>query len=83
MLTVAGDSRKQAAYSCGTVDGVGTYALLNQVRGIAIDSKGNIFLTEKDSCLVRRVTPNFYQVTTIAGGGIPGALVDGVGQTAR
>jgi hypothetical protein len=78
--TVAGQS---SGVYCSSNDGIGTYARLKKIRGISVDIRGIIYFVEKDSVFVRRMTPDIFKVTTLAGGGSTGALVDGIGSVAR
>ena len=54
------------AGSPGTVDGTGNAAKFNQPYGIAIDSSGNLYVTDRSDQTVRKVTSGGV-VTTIAG----------------
>ena len=57
----------------GFTDGLGTAAGLNEPAGLALDSTGNIFVTEWGSHRIRKVTPA-GEVTTLAGNVFPGWL---------
>ena len=54
----------------GWLDGVGAEAQFNQPFGSAMDSQGNMYVTDALNHCVRKITPN-GTVTTVAG--IPGA----------
>ncbi len=53
--------------STGLVDGTGSAAHFNQIRGITLDNEGNLIVADKDNHAIRKVTPAGV-VTTIAGG---------------
>ena len=57
----------------GHADGVGTNAEFLSMFGIAIDSNGNLYVTEgiDEGTYIRKITPGGV-VTTIAGSGTPG-----------
>jgi sugar lactone lactonase YvrE len=66
----------------GNVDGVGTNAMFNYPRGVALDQSANVFVSDDQNSTIRMVTPDGV-VTTIAGSpGIPGSA-DGTGSEAR
>lgn len=66
----------------GYIDGTGATARLNAPAGIAVDSAGNTFLTDRDSATIRKVSATGV-VTTLAGmGGVRGSE-DGDAKTAR
>jgi sugar lactone lactonase YvrE len=64
----------------GSKDGVGANATFNQPCGLAIDSSRNLYVVDRHSNVVRKVTPS-GNVTTIAGSGFAGSA-DGVGRAA-
>jgi hypothetical protein len=67
--------------SSGSRDGTGFAALFASPTGMAVDSSGNIYVTDVDNDLIRRVTPAGV-VTTIGGAaGIIGST-DGTGSGA-
>jgi hypothetical protein len=66
----------------GTTNGTGTAARFNQLFGIAIDSAGNLYVTDAGNSLVRKIS-SAGVVTTVAGtagssgiqmGNLPGVL---------
>jgi sugar lactone lactonase YvrE len=66
----------------GNADGVGPAARFNAPTAVAVDSAGNIYVTDHFCATVRKITPD-GTVTTFAGtAGLPGAS-DGVGRAAR
>jgi sugar lactone lactonase YvrE len=61
-------------------DGNGTSASFNMPSGLAFDRTGNLYVAEIAGS-IRRITPA-GDVTTLAGTGVPGTAVDGVGTAA-
>lgn len=70
--TVAGTGRQ----GFGGDGGPGSRASLSSPAGVAVDSLGNVYLSDRDSGRVRRVDAATGTIQTIAGGGNP---ADGVG----
>jgi sugar lactone lactonase YvrE len=67
--------------AAGTTDGTGSAARFSQPLGIAVDSSGNLYVTDSGNNTIRKVTPA-GAVTTIAGSpGIEGSS-DGTGSKA-
>src|SRR5439155_20001800 len=66
----------------GVIDGMGASARFNNPTGIAVDSKGNIFVADQDSYTIRKITPTGV-VTTFAGMAHSGGDADGTGASAR
>jgi sugar lactone lactonase YvrE len=66
----------------GAFDGLGTDASFTTPWGIAVDSEGNIFVSDYDTYTIRKVTPDGV-VTTVAGLGGAIGSDDGAGCTAR
>ena len=66
----------------GTLNGLGTNTLFNNPTGIAADARGNLYVTDTDSSLIRRLSPSgaSWLVTTLAGGG---SQVDGIGTNSQ
>jgi len=50
----------------GSANGTGTAASFNAPSGIAIDSKGNIYVADTGNNMIRMIAPN-YTVSTLAG----------------
>jgi sugar lactone lactonase YvrE len=73
------------AGSPGSADGTGSDARFSQPRGVAVDSTGNIYVTDTENHTIRKVTPvgTNWVVTTLAG--LPGSSgsTDGTGNAAR
>jgi sugar lactone lactonase YvrE len=68
--------------SLGTRDGDARLATFAAPTGIAVDSAGNIFLSDMDGYTIREITPGGY-VRTIAGLAGHRGTADGVGSQAR
>lgn len=71
----------------GMSDGVGTAATFARPWGIALDGKGNLYVSgqgggDKSNC-VRMLTPDTWTVTTIAGVGDNTGYIDGLNSDAR
>jgi sugar lactone lactonase YvrE len=65
----------------GFVDGPGSAALFNEPTGLAIDTAGNLYVTDTGNYTVRQITPAGF-VTTLAGSaGVTGST-DGNGSAA-
>jgi sugar lactone lactonase YvrE len=73
--TIAGNS------TSGFVNGTGTAAFFNQPNGVAIDSSGNLYITDTGNYAVRKITPS-GEVSTLAGAGTSG-YVNGSGNVAK
>jgi streptogramin lyase len=74
--TLAGSST-----ASGFTDGTGVFALFNSPRGVAVDSTGNVYVTDSANSTIRKITPTGI-VSTLAG--TPGdfANVPGTGASA-
>ena len=65
----------------GHVDGFGGVARFNKPRGICWSNDGNIFVADANNHRIRKVRPETWEVTTVAGDGQP-RIVDGQGTAA-
>lgn len=65
----------------GYVDGTKEEALFRQPSSLVFDNDGNMYVTDTDNHVVRKVSPE-GDVTTLAGTGTPG-YVDGLGAQAQ
>lgn len=81
MITPAGLVTTLAGSSYGYVDGTGSAARFWTPIGIGSDSLGNLYVADRDSSLIRKVTPGGV-VTTFAGSTTAGR-VDANGTSAR
>lgn len=82
-ITPAGDATTFAgAPGGGSTDGTGTNAQFSVPRGIAIDSNGNLYVTDTDNHTLRRITPAGV-VTTLAGVAGQAGHVNATGNAAR
>jgi sugar lactone lactonase YvrE len=72
-----------SASTYGEADGVGTAALFAQPIGIAVDTLGNVYVTDNSGDTVRKITPvPAAVVSTIGGTGFKAGSIDGVGAAA-
>ena len=74
-LTVAGGA------TAGFADGTGTAALFGNPSGITKDASGNLYIADRNNNRIRKITPDGV-VTTFAGSGSGGAIVNGTGTAA-
>ena len=70
------------AGTSGSSDGTGAGARFNRPLGLAVDRAGNVYVSEPDNRLIRKITPSGV-VSTLAGLAGSGGIVDGVGSAAR
>jgi len=78
VTTVTGQPGVSGPYG-GVTDGSLSNALFNQPLGVAVDSRGNIYVAEP--YVIRQITPGGI-VTTLAGNTQNSAAADGTGSTA-
>lgn len=67
--------------SAGYLDGNAASATFNTPTDVAVDSKGNLFVSDGLNHCIRKITP-LGVVETLAGSGNPG-FVDGIGKSAK
>ncbi len=67
-ITPGGVVTTLAGGGSGNSDGVGTSAKFNKPSGVAVDSKGFVYVADRDNDRIRKITPDGV-VTTLAGGG--------------
>ncbi|MEI7730865.1 MAG: immunoglobulin domain-containing protein, partial [Verrucomicrobiota bacterium] len=70
------------AGTSGSANGTGSAARFNDPMGVAVDSAGNVYVTDTYNHTIRKVTASGV-VTTIGGRAGQVAHVDGLGNTAR
>lgn len=58
--------RTDPLFGNGYVDGPGLGAKLNQIVSVTVDKKGNLYATDSENHLIRKITPDGY-VSTYAG----------------
>ena len=81
-ITPAGVVSTFAGAVHGNLDDVGTKARFGDVKGVAIDSVGNVYVTDESNGTIRKITPAGV-VSTFAGIGNRIGSADGVGTAAR
>lgn len=65
----------------GNANGSGTAAQFAWPNAVAADASGNVYVTDRDNNLVRKISPS-GSVTTFAGSGVAG-IADGTGTAAQ
>ncbi len=70
------------AFQSGSVDGTGSAARFDDPFGIALDPAGNLYVTEGNTHVIRKITPAGV-VTTFAGTASASGATDGTGAAAR
>jgi acid phosphatase type 7 len=68
--------------SSGTNNGLGTAARFSRPSALAVDGAGNVYLADRDSHTIRKITPT-GEVTTLAGSGGRSGTADGPSGIAR
>ena len=71
-----------SAGQSGSADGTGTAARFNHPDGVAVDTTGNVYVTDNDNGTIRKITPG-GGVTTLAGSMGHSGSTDGTGSAAR
>ena len=79
-VTPEGEVSTLAGGEEGFADGAGSAAQFSFPRGIAIDTKGNLYVADGDNHRIRKVTPE-GEVSTFAGS--EGGFADGIGSAAQ
>src|SRR5439155_4056006 len=71
-----------SAGQMGSGDGTGTAARFNDPTGLAVDSDGNVYVSDTHNYTIRKITPAGV-VTTLAGSAGQDGGVDGLGSAAQ
>jgi sugar lactone lactonase YvrE len=80
-ISPSGDVSTLAGRACGNVDGSGVRARLVVPAGVAVDSVGNVYVTDYDNYYIRKISP-MGDVSVFAGSDSYG-LADGNGAEAK
>jgi len=78
LFLFAGD----VCHCAGSADGTGPAARFDDPEGIAADGSGNLYVAERNSSTIRKITPQAV-VTTLAGAAGAAGSIDGTGAGAR
>lgn len=83
-ITPAGEASifAGAPFQLGATDGAGGAARFFLPYGIAVDTAGNVYVSEQGNHLIRKITPAGV-VSTLAGGTQQAGFADGTGSAAR
>jgi len=81
VTTLAGPLPSQGALQ-GIADGTGSFARFNYPSGIAVDSSGNIYVTDTNNNTIRKITPAGV-VTTLLGQATVQGSADGIGAASQ
>jgi len=66
----------------GTNDGIGASARFNGPVGLALDSDGNLFVSDSNNHTIRKISPA-HEVTTFAGTPLESGFIDGASPEAK
>lgn len=78
---IPGETTTFAGNTQGYLDAAGTSALFGNPYGITRDANGNLYVADRNNNRIRKITPDGV-VTTFAGSGSGGAIVNGTGTAA-
>jgi hypothetical protein len=85
-ITVAGEVSTIAGFagSSGSADGTNSAARFNDPTGIAVDTNGNLYVSDHNNSTIRKITPvgTNWVVSTIAGQAGNNGSIDGTGPNA-